>query len=1133
MDIAAWLRNLGLERYAPAFAVNDIDASVLPTLTGEDLQQLGVSSVGHRRKLLDAIAALRGASAAAGANSPAATAASRSGDRDDALPTQAERRHLTVLICDLVGSTQMSTQLDPEDLSRLLAAYRSCCAEVVARWDGYVAKFLGDGVLAYFGWPKAHEDDAECAVRAGLDLIAAIDHLVPSSGARLAARVGIATGEVVVGDLIGERDAQEHSVVGETPNLAARLQSLAQPGAVVIEPHTRRLLGTLFELRDLGPSPIKGFAAPVATYEVLRASGAESRFEALHAQQTLLVGRDEEISLLLRRWEQAKQSEGQVVLLSGEPGIGKSRTSATLLERLADEVHVRLRYFCSPHHASSPLHPFVAQLERAAGFSSDEPPQAKFAKLVAALVPSTPEVTEDAALLAELLSIPPGEHYRPLALSPEQKKERTLKALLAQLKALAATKPVLMLFEDLHWIDPTSRELLEWTVDSLEQLPVLLVATFRPEFQPPWLGQSHVSMHMLRKLNRRESIALIDRVAGGKALPAEVAEQIIAHTDGVPLFIEELTKTVLEGNLLTEQAGRYVLNGPLPPVAIPNSLQASLLARLDRLASLKDVAQIGAAIGREFPYELLAAVAGRSEADLQSALDQLVEAGLLFRRGTPPRASLMFKHALVQDAAYASLLRSRRQELHARIAGVLEEKFPDIVETQPELLAQHYTQAALAERASVYWQRAGERALARSANLEAIQHFSQGIELVKALPLSPERNRQELRLYLGLGPAIRAIKGHSAPETLRAFSRARELIDEGTDLTQQLQTLYGFWGVQFGGAELQACLPIAAQVLDLVARTGEAEAHALANRMMGETLWAMGRFDEARHYLERAIDFCAADQGCATKVRFTLDNEATALTFLAYVLCSLGYPEKAEAAAARALVRSTSIDHTATFTHALYSRTHIAALLRDTEALHERATADIAYCTEHGFVGQYMFWGRFNLGLAQSWGGDPAAGIGTMHTAAAASETVHAILWRPMNLGCLAEVHASIGEIARAHELLDEAIALVTRTNERTFEPELYRLRGELFGAQDQAEAETSFGQALAIARQQNAKLWELRAGVSLAKLWQKQGQCDKARDLLAPIYNWFTEGSDTPDLKAAKELLDALRSAESHELAQ
>ena len=1126
MDIAAWLRDLGLERYAPAFSDNDIDAAVLPSLTGDDLEKLGIASVGHRRRLLDAIASLRVPPAPVGTTNAAPIDAVRPLDRMEAHPAQAERRQITVLFCDLVGSTGLSARLDPEDMSELLRTYRSCCAETIGRWDGYIARYMGDGVLAYFGWPRSHEDDAERAVRAGLELVAAVGRLDMGADIPLGARMGIATGQVVVGDLIGEGDAQERDVVGDTPNLAARLQSLASPNAIVIAPDTRRLLGSLFEFRNLDPLVVKGFAQPVMACEVLRASAAESRFEALHDQKTPLVGREEEIGVLLRRWHQAKGSEGQTVLLSGEAGIGKSRISATLLERLANEPHVRLRYFCSPHHTTSPLHPFVSQLERAAGFEPDDSANTKFDKLEAILAPSTANRAEDARLLAELLSIPPGGRYQALMLTPEDKKERTLAALLGQLQALAATNPVLMIVEDLHWVDPTSLELLERTVDGVEQLPVLLVLTFRPEFQSPWLGLAHVSMKTLKKLSRRESVTLIERLTGGKPLPREVAEQIIARTDGVPLFMEELTKTVLESALLEEQADRYVLTGPLPPLAIPTSLQASLMARLDRQASLKDVAQIGAAIGREFSYALLAAVAGRSEADLQRALDQLVASGLLFRRGTlPSRSTLIFKHALVQDAAYATLLRSRRQELHARIARVLEESFPDIVETQPELLARHYTQAGLADRAADYYLRAGERSLKRSANLEAIQHFSQGIELIKSIPPSPDRHRQEFRHYLGLGPAIRAIKGHAAPETMDAFTRARDRIDADSGLPEQMIVLYGLWGVHLMRADHEAARKVAEQALLLVVGNADAAPQALANRMMGETLFTMGEFLEARQYLQRAIAFYDSDKATPTDLRFSFDHKVAGLVFLAWTLWCLGHLEQAGAAATEALTLSVRLEHALTSSMALVGTTFLAEFRRDAADLREHSDMQAALCAEHGIT-LFGHWGGFGQGLALSWSGDPLEGIIAMRAAMVAEESAHAVMFRPMQMGFLAEAHAGIGECEFARALMDEALALANTIKEGYFEAELHRMRGEVLLPQDEAAAEASFGLALSIARHQSAKLWELRAAVSLARLWRDQGRSDKSADLLAPVYDWFTEGFATPDLQAARELLDILRSA-------
>ena len=623
MDVAAWLQGLGLERYVPAFRDNEIDWEALPKLTAEDLKDLGVVLGGHRRKLLDAITALCAEAPAAG------TAASH----DAPAPADAERRQLTVMFCDLVGSTELSSRLDPEDLRDVVGAYHRAVTEIVAGFDGLVSRYMGDGVLVYFGYPQAHEDDAERAVRAGLGSIDAVGRLDVKS-VKLQARVGIATGLVVVGDLIGAGSAQEQSVVGETPNLAARLQTLAEPDAVVIAAGTRRLVGDLFEYRDLGAVEVKGITAPVPAWQVLRPSVVASRFEALRGSAlSPLVGRDEEIDLLLRRWARATAGDGQVVLVSGEPGIGKSRIAVALAERLNVEPHLRLRYFCSPNHQDSALFPFVDQLDRAAGFAREDPPAARLEKLEAVLARAAPP-DEDVALLADLLYLPCSEHCPLPNLSAQRKKERTLEALIRQLEGLARQQPVLIIFEDAHWIDPTSRELLDLTVERVRSLPMLLILTFRPEFQPPWIGQSHVTTLALRRLGGREAAALVEWVSGNTGLSRNIVDEIVERADGVPLFLEELTKAVLESD--NRVASVLAANG-LSNSPIPAALHASLIARLDRLGPIpKEVGQIGAVLGREFGYDLIQQVALRPAAELRVGLDRLTEAGLLFCRGAAP-----------------------------------------------------------------------------------------------------------------------------------------------------------------------------------------------------------------------------------------------------------------------------------------------------------------------------------------------------------------------------------------------------------------------------------------------------------------------------------------------------------------
>ena len=786
MDVGGWLRSLGLAQYEDAFRDNAIDHSVLPSLTVEDLKDLGVGIVGHRRKLLDAIVALR-------ADEKDPPHASVEPSANDA----AERRQVTVMFSDLVGSTALSTRLDPEDLREIISDYHRCVTDTVRRFGGFVGQYMGDGVLVYFGYPRAHEHDAELAVRAGLELIAAIASL--KTRVALQTRIGIATGVVVVGDLAGSGAAQERGIVGETPNLAARLQGVAEPNMVVIAEGTRRLVGNLFDLRDLGAQELKGIPRPTRAWAVLRLGAVESRFEALHADGlTALVGRNEETGLLTRRWASARRGEGQVVLLSGEAGIGKSRLTAALMECLATEPHTRLRYFCSPQHTDSAFYPFILQTGRAAGVTAEDTPPARLDKLDA-LLAQTSTSPEDAALFAQMLSVADDGRYRAPDLSPQQRRQRTMDALITWIDALTRAGPVLMIFEDAHWIDPTSLEALGGMVDRIAALPVLLIVTSRPEFVPPWPGRPHVTTLAINRLPPHEIGAMIDRVVGTKHIPANIRQDIIERTDGIPLVVEEMTQAVLEADT-EDEALRTAAAVPSSALAVPASLHASLLARLDRLGPAKQVAQIGAAIGREFSHGLLASVARQTDAELASTLDRLLTAGVIFRQGAPPHATYLFNHALVHDAAYGTLLREQRRALHARIGESLEAEAADIAENQPELLARHYTEAGLIEKAAVFWGKAGRRSLARSALIEASEQLARALDQLAALPGTAALRREQIRLQIELSNALLHIRGHASPETKASFDRARALIEQAEAIGEPpedplllFSVLYGFW----------------------------------------------------------------------------------------------------------------------------------------------------------------------------------------------------------------------------------------------------------------------------------------------------------------------------------------------------
>jgi class 3 adenylate cyclase/predicted ATPase len=1117
MDVGGWLRSLGLGQYEALFRASEIDADILPELTDADLEKLGVP-LGHRKRLLRAISGLAAPETSA---APSAPTGAKPHDT-------AERRQLTVMFCDLVGSTAVSTRLDPEELREEIRAYQNTVSGVVSRYDGFVAKYMGDGVLAYFGYPRAHEDDAERAVRAGLEIAAAVRSLETRGTERLAVRIGIATGLVVVGDLVGEGSAQEQAVVGETPNLAARLQALAQPGQIILAGATRRLVGDLFRLTDLGRQTAKGFAEPVEAFAVEGVAVTESRFEAARRGLTDLVGRAAESALLRERLRAAWAGAGQIVLLSGEAGIGKSRLAAQLATEVANEPHTRLRYQCSPYHRDSVLHPFVVQLERAARLAAEDPAETQLDKLEAILAPS--RIAETAPLFASLLSIPTGDRYPPLALSAAQQRRLTLAALLDQLEALARQKPVLMLFEDVHWADATSLEVLDLTVERVRALPVLVLITFRPEYEAPWTGLSHVTSIALDRFAPAEVETLAEHVAG-RPLPPEVTAQIVAKTDGVPLFVEELTKAVLEGGLLVAGPHGWRLDRPLPPFAIPATLQDSLAARLDRLAPVKEIAQIGAAIGREFSYPLLHAVARRDGPALRAALAQLEEAELLFRSGTPPDARYTFKHALVQDTAYETLLRSRRQILHRQIADALRGEFPAAAAAEPELVAHHLTQAGLDEPAIEWWGKAGDQALRRSAYKEAAAHLGKAIELADKLAAtapSAASGSNRLRLQTSLGNALIWAKGHQAPETSAAFARARELASREEDASERFSAYYGLWVGHLNRSEPAPLREMAELFLrEATARPNCPEA-LVAHGTSGFTCVYFGDFAGAHDHFQKAIELYDQARHADFANRFGQDRRVVAEIGDALTLWVLGRIDEALRLADRALADAESAAHAPTMGYALLHAAALLGLVRynpEAVATDSQALADIvsrydlpAYWA--GFAAFFQGWAKRSDAAGESRLAEMRRGLAIVREQGS--------FWHLPSLeAALAEAEASGGETDAGLRRLDDALAELETTENHWYEAEMHRIRGDILLKRDPADtaaAEQSLQAAIAIAQSQKARSFELRSALSLAKLYRAANRDADAHAVLALAVEDFPPTRRFPELTEAQALLSALR---------
>ena len=1129
--IRQWLEGVGLPQYAEAFEANDVEPDVLPALTEEDLHRLGVS-LGHRKRIL---LALREASAlipdrsrldGAGVNIPPSV---------ESVTAQGERRQVTVLFCDLVGSTALSNTHDPEEYRSILSSYHESCIGAVQRFEGFVAQIQGDGIVAYFGYPLAHESEAERAVRAALYIVEALTRLDVGSAGPLCVRIGIASGLVVVSHVL----APDKSAVGETPNLAARLQTVAQPGEVILSERTRLLAGGGFEYEDRGVHALKGIAEPTGAWKVVGPSDAVSRFEAAtRGGLTPMVGREQEIALLQDRWELSRAGEGQVVVLQGEPGIGKSRMLRAFRERLGARIDMALQYQCSPYYINSAFYPIADHLERALKFQRDDSPEQKLDKLEHHLLsPSLPagkgqgegstRTRTDCSLLARALSIPCDERYGPLEMSPQRQKDETIKLLVDIVANIARAQATAMLFEDVHWADPTTLEVLSVLIDRTEKLPLLVLITYRPEFTPPWLARTHVTPLALMRLSRAQGASIVLRVAGDKALPADLVTQIVDKTDGVPLFLEELTKAVLESNLIIDLGDRYDYSGSVNKLAIPNTLRDSLMARLDRLIPVKEIAQIGACLGREFSHELVAAVSPMNEAQLNEALDKLTASELVFRRGNPPEAVYIFKHALVQDAAYDSLLKSKRQELHAQIAEAIRERFPSKAEIEPELLAHHYTEAGLFGTAIPYWQKAGELAQQRVALQEAIGHYQRGLELTSRLAPSTERDACELQLRALLGMACLALRGWAHPTVAEHLEPAYAIEEALTPGEHSLRVLWGLWVYRLATGRTRQSLPMAEELLSQAQLRGD-------EAMLQAGLWAvvtthywLGQFEKSIDYADVIINQYDLARHRPLADATNHDPKTVALQYKAASLGQLGYADRAAALMQETLEHARGRAHAFDHAWALYfAMAEFYAYQRDAATIEtllaelEPLVREQRLLVFEQMLGPYCGAIRDLLrempenaeqALRELIPGCEAVGL---RQALCAMKTFRA---QAALLTCQPDLPLT---------LVDEVLAEIMKPecDLGYLHAEVLRVKGLALQAKGKLDdAEALFRSAIELARAQKAKWWELRASTSLARLWQSQGKHREACKLLAAVYSWFTEGHDTPDLREAKALLEEL----------
>jgi DNA-binding response OmpR family regulator/class 3 adenylate cyclase/predicted ATPase len=1046
--------------------------------------------------------------------------------RIDSPYSGSERRQLTVLSCELVGPTQSAADIDPEDFARVVHGFQEACGTVIANMGGNIASFTGHEVLALFGYPKAYEDDAERAVYAGLDLVAKVSELAWPSSEPLQVRTGIATGLVVIGD---------QRAVGEPSALAPHLRSVAPPNSILIAASTRRLLGRAFVCDDPCSYELAGVSQKVTASRVAGRQAVETRFSSMQGPRlTQFVGRRHELQQLLALWERAKTGAGHVALLCGEAGIGKSRVCEVFLEHIAAEPHVKIRYQCALHLSNSPFYPVINQLEHAAHFEPGDGPAVKLEKLEARLSETGAATLADIRSCAALLSIPTAEipAQRP---NPERHKDLTIAALIRQILGLARSAPVVIELADAHWADSSTLELFSRIIAAIRAAPVFVLMSFRPEFFPQWLDEPHVTMLRLDRLGREQTEAIILDVAGHKALPAEVSAQIVSKTDGVPLFVEELTKSVLESGLLEDAGERLVTTRPQPPLAIPTTLFGSLTARLDRLGPVKQIAQIGAAIGREFSYRLLAAVAPISGSHLHAALAQLAAPELIFVRGEPPDSTYVFRHALVQDAAYGTLVRSERQQLHRRIADALEEGFPETVKTQPELLAHHFIQAGLSERAINYLRKAGERAIERSANTEAVRHLTLALELLQSRPEQTAAAREALELEVMLSQAMIAGYGYAARETAEVLLRARSHIDDLTDPAQKLAILYGIWACHYVGGEVARQTGSAAEFLAEAERHNDTASLCVAHRIVGTTYLTKGEFAAALPHLEQARALYDPRHHAPLQYRYGQDVGAAASCYLSWTMWHLGYVNQGLQIAADAVERAEELSHPHTQAFTIcHARGMIDIFRRSSEDMRSYAGSVVSLCREHG-LSHWMACGRIIEGWAAVNDGEVDRGIGLVRAGVAAWRKAGARLWLPLFLALEAEACAKGHHLDAALDAIDQAIAISGETGEHWYLAEILRIKAGLLSVTDSAgdQAEILFVRSLDTARRQQARCWELRTACDLASLWQSKGRAKEALHLLQPVYAQFSEGFDTADLRRAKLILDSLGPGEGRKQTQ